>query len=267
MFFYVSKLFWLVAAPSNLIGFCLLFAAGLLVLGRYKSGRTLAVIACAAYLIGGFSPLGQIMLRPLEDRFVRPQSLPTEPKGIIVLGGAIDEQMSAARNSSELNESGGRMTEAVALAHRYKSARLVFTGGSASLRGSELTEAAAAKRFFLEQGISAERIVLEDKSRNTRENAEFVKRIAAPKPGELWVLVTSAWHMPRSVGIFRDVGFKVVPWPADYSTHGTSRDWAKPIFKASRGLKLVDRATKEWIGLFAYYLSGRSEALLPGPKK
>jgi uncharacterized SAM-binding protein YcdF (DUF218 family) len=267
MFFYVSKAFWLLAAPSNLIGFVLLASVVALVMKRYVAGRNLVILACAAYLVAGFSPLGQIMLRPLEDRFKRPQSLPSDLKGIIVLGGAIDEQMSAARKSSELTGSGGRMTEAAALAHKYKSAKLFFSGGSASILGSDLTEAGAGKKFFVEQGISADRIVLEDKSRNTRENAEFLKRLAAPKAGETWVLVTSAWHMPRSVGIFREVGFKVVPWPADYSTHGTARDWSKPVFEASRGLKLTDRATKEWIGLIVYYLSGRSSALLPGPDK
>ena len=266
MFFYLSKAFWLVAAPSNLIGLCLLLGVVALVMRRFRAGRILVILACIGYFVAGFSPLSPILLRPLEDRFTRPQSLPAPPKGIVVLGGAIDERMSAARGTSEINDAGGRMTAAAALAHKYKTAKLYFAGGSASIFGSKLTEAVAGRKFFVEQGISADRIVLESQSRNTRENAEFVKRLAAPKPGEVWLLVTSAWHMPRSVGIFREVGFKVVPWPADYSTHGTARDWSKPITTASRGLKLTDRAVKEWVGLIVYYLSGRSNALLPGPE-
>jgi uncharacterized SAM-binding protein YcdF (DUF218 family) len=266
MFFYLSKIFWLLAAPSNLIGLCMALAALALIAGRFKTGRILAITAVCAYVIAGILPLGQILLRPLEDRFSRPQVLAGPPKGIIVLGGGIDEQMGAARGTSELSEAGGRMSEAAALAHRYPEAKIYFAGGSASLTGSKFTEAAAGRKFFVEQGINPARIILEDKSRNTRENAELVKRLAQPQPGEVWLLVTSAWHMPRSMGIFGDVQFPVIAWPADYSTHGTRRDWTRPNFEASRGLKLTDRAVKEWIGLIAYYLTGRTDALLPGPK-
>jgi uncharacterized SAM-binding protein YcdF (DUF218 family) len=267
MFFYLSKIFWLFAAPSNLIGLCLALAALFLLLGLVRSGRRFAVAGCALYILTGFLPLGQILLRPLEDRFTRPAVLAQAPSGILVLGGGIDEQMGAARNTSELSESGGRMSEAAALAHRYPQAKLLFAGGSASLVGSKVTEASAAKRFFIEQGIDPSRILVEDKSRNTRENAENAKAIARPKSGDVWLLVTSAWHMPRSVGIFRDVGFKVTAWPADYSTHGTMRDWTRPNFEASRGLKLTDRAVREWIGLIVYYVTGRSSALLPSPNQ
>lgn len=267
MFFYIAKLFWLVAAPSNLIGTCLVLAVLAFLSGRIRAGRVLAILACSGYVVAGFLPLGNILLRPLEDRFSRPQQLVAAPTGIIVLGGGMDEQLGAARNTTELTESGDRMTEAVALAFKYKTATIYFAGGSASLRGSKHTEAAAAMRFFLAQGVSPDRIKVESKSRNTRENAELVKRLAAPKTGQTWLLVTSARHMPRSIGIFRDVGFPVIAWPVDYLTRGTSRDWMRPVFEASRGLRYTDRAVKEWVGLIVYYMTGRSSALLPSPDK
>ncbi|MGE3246038.1 MAG: YdcF family protein, partial [Beijerinckiaceae bacterium] len=152
MFFYLSKIFWAVAAPSGLIGLALAAALLAMAAGRVRAGRNLLVFALAAYAIAGWAPLGQALLRPLEDRFVRPANLPAPPVGILVLGGGIDEVMGAARNTSELTEQGGRMTEAVRLAKLYPDARLLFTGGSAALTGSTVTEAAAARRFFIEQG-------------------------------------------------------------------------------------------------------------------
>jgi uncharacterized SAM-binding protein YcdF (DUF218 family) len=105
---------------------------------------------------------------------------------------------------------------------------------------------------------------LENKSRNTAENAEFSKELARPRPGETWLLVTSAYHMPRSVGLFRKVGFPVVPWPSDYRTSGRE---GVGFFRDNEvdALQNTTLALREWIGLIAYWLSGRIDSILPGP--
>jgi uncharacterized SAM-binding protein YcdF (DUF218 family) len=113
-------------------------------------------------------------------------------------------------------------------------------------------------------GIARNRIVAEDKSRNTVENALFSKAIAQPKPGDRWLLVTSAYHMPRSVGVFRKAGFPVEPYPVDWRVRGTSDIWA-PFQTVSDGLRRTDTAVREWIGLVVYWLTGRSSELFPGP--
>ena len=264
MFFYASKILWLIAEPGNFL--LALLGLGLL-LGWTRwagRGRRLVLVAGAGLLLCGFSPLGSLMLTPLEARFAAPPEDMPAPTGILVLGGGIDEALTMERNQVALTESGVRMTAAVALALRYPQARLVFSGGSAALLSVKTTESAAARRMWSELGIAPERMIFEDKSRNTFENALFSKEMVQPKAGERWLLVTSAYHMPRSVGIFRKAGFAVTPYPVDYRT----RPWPAslhPQWESRQNLALVDVATREWMGLAAYWLSGRTDALFPAP--
>jgi uncharacterized SAM-binding protein YcdF (DUF218 family) len=151
------------------------------------------------------------------------------------------------------------MTEFVALARRYPDAKLVFSAGSASVFPDQPPETDGAKLLFGELGIDPSRVIFEDRSRNTYENAVFSKALATPKPGEIWLLVTSASHMPRSVGVFRAAGWTVVPWPVAYKTGG-------PYTVRFGGHFLhLDLALHEWIGLAAYRVLGRTNALFPAP--
>ena len=127
------------------------------------------------------------------------------------------------------------------------------------------TEADGARLLFLGLGLPENRLILEDKSRNTVENAVFTRRLVDPKPGERWLLVTSAWHMPRAMGVFRKAGFQVEAFPVDFLSAGKPADYVRPYRKAARGLDIADDAFKEWAGLLAYYLAGYSDALFPGP--
>src|SRR5262249_4377809 len=140
--------------------------------------------------------------------------------GLVVLGGAVTPDVSALRNEVALNEAAERMTVAVELVRKYPQARLLFSGGNGELFASGATEAEVALRLFESLGVPRERILLEDRSRNTVENAVFSKSIVNPQPGERWVLVTSAYHMPRAVGVFRKAGFAVEAFPVDYRTRG-----------------------------------------------
>ena len=265
MFFYLSKIFWALCAPSNFIGILLVLGVILLVRGKLRASKWLLVPAAALYFMFGIMPLGLALLRPLEDRFPVLDPANLNPTGIIVLGGGVDETLSKARGTLELSEAGGRMTEAVALARRFPNVRVVFTGGTAALRGADVTESEIARKLFLALGLEENRLIFEDKSRNTYENAVFTKQLVQPKPGETWLLVTSAYHMPRSVGIFRQSEFPIVPYPVDFTSSGTRNDFIRPSAEARLGLKHTDRAVREWIGLIAYYFTGKTSALLPGP--
>ena len=128
-----------------------------------------------------------------------------------------------------------------------------------------ITEAELAKRLFENLGVPAGRLVTEDRSRDTDENAKLSKAIADPKPGECWLLVTSGHHMPRAVGAFRRAGFPVEAYPVDWRTRGPE-DLARPFRIASDGLKRTDTAVHEWVGLLVYWLSGRTSELFPGPR-
>ena len=264
MFFFLSKTLGIMLLPANLlIGVALLGA--ILLATRFASlGRKLLIASVALLAICGFSPLGNLVLYPLESRFAPWDATRGAPDGIVVLGGSIDADLSVARGTAAVTAAAGRLIEAAALAHRYPNARVIFSGGSANLISADAREADYAVAMFESLGVSRERLAMERRSRNTQENAEFSKVIAAPKSGERWLLVTSAYHMPRSVGLFRKAGFAVEPYPVDWRT-GKPADILAFSPRAVEGLERTDIGTREWIGLAAYWLTGKIDDLLPGP--
>ena len=265
MFFAFSKTLGVMLLPTNfliglgLVGVVLLFT-------RFASrGRILVAASLVLLAICSFSPFGNLLLYPLEARFSPWDDTRGAPDGIVVLGGSIDPTLSEARGVTVFKGSVDRIVAAAALAHRYPNARIVFSGGSANFVSDDSAkEADYAVSVFGRLGIARDRLTLERRSRNTQENAEFSKILVAPKAGERWLLVTSAYHMPRSVGVFRKAGFAVQPYPADWHTGGRIDKLGFSIF-ASEGLDHTDAALREWMGLAAYRISGKTDALFPGP--
>ena len=266
MFFAISKILGFFATPSNLV--ITIGIIGLLLLPtRFaRAGRRLAFASLIVLAIIGLSPLGNVLLLPLEDRFPPWNAADGAPDGIVVLGGAISPGVSAARSEVALNESAERLTVAAELALRYPAARIVFSGGNGALIFGEGSEAEFAARVFESFGIPRGRVILEDRSRNTLENAILSKDLARPQPGERWLLVTSAYHMPRAIGIFRKADFDVEPYPVDWRTRGNA-DALRPFPTVGDGLRRTDTAVREWAGLAAYWLMGMSSALFPAPAR
>jgi uncharacterized SAM-binding protein YcdF (DUF218 family) len=263
MFFVASKVLWFFAAPLNLLLLAALVGALLSGGRRARLGRAIAILAIGLLFFIGILPIGAWLIEPLEDRFPPPSPDMAAPYGIIVLGGAIDPQLGQARDQVILMDGAARMTEAVALARRFPAARLVFTGGSASLMASRASEAVDAAKLLTALGVDPARIELESRSRNTDENARFTRDLVHPEPSQVWLLVTSAYHMPRSMGLFRKAGFNVVADPVDYRTYGDG-DW-RLNHQFSGGLALFDGAVHEWVGLIAYRAAGKIDALFPTP--
>ena len=264
MFFTASKIFWLVAEPVSLSIFIGLLGIVLLFTRFARAGRALMAGAVIALAAGLLTPLNTVILRPLENRFPQPPADLPPPTGIIVLGGAVETARSQAHGQVFLSADAARMTTGVELARRYPNARLVYTGGSGSFLREDLAEAISARELWLALGVPAGQMSFEAKSRNTWENAVFTRDLVKPKPGETWLLVTSAWHMPRSVGIFRRVGFPVVPYSVAYRTFGDERDFEMSDSMVDKVAKL-DLGVREWIGLTAYWLTGKTDALFPPP--
>jgi uncharacterized SAM-binding protein YcdF (DUF218 family) len=238
-----------------------------LLMTRYaRLGRRIVVGSVLLLAICGFSPIGRLLILPLEDRFPPWDPSHGAPDGIVVLGGSIDPDLSAARGRPVLPAAADRLVAVAELARQFPNARIVFSGGNANLlRDDTAKEADYALQMLESLGMSKDRLTAERLSRNTVENAEFVKKVANPKPGERWLLVTSAFHMPRSVGLFRKAGFNVEAYPSDWRS-------ARPIaFRFSsaavEGLQLTHIAMREWLGLVAYRLTGKTDAFLPGPEQ
>ena len=266
MFFVLSKTLGVLLVPSNLIIACGAVGLGLIFLKRRHVGAWLLACCVAALLIVGFLPIGALLLLPLETRFSPWNPETGDPTGIIVLGGGVDPELTLARGTPALGPSGVRIVVAAELAHRYPKARLVYVGGSSSLRSSNLSEADVASGIFKNLGIEEDRIRLERNSKNTDENVRFFLRLVNPKPDERWLLVTSASHIPRSIGLFRKAGLHVEPYPVDWRTSGWS-DLYKVQSDLTGGLSLTDAAAHEWLGLIAYRLTGKTDELFPSPAR
>jgi len=261
VFFVLAKIFWFFAQPLNLAIF--LSLAGLLALSlrRRRSGYAALGAGIAILVLSTWTSLGALMMLPLEQRYQRPDIL-EKVDGVIVLGGGFEASVNMARGGYELSASGDRFVEAAVLAKRFPEAKIVITGGQGSLVMDGDTDAATAPRLLTALGVAPERLILEGKSRDTYENAQFTKEIVKPGMGETWLLVTSAFHMPRSMGLFRKAGFEVTPWPVDYRTTGMEHfglTQDNPI----DSLEITQLAVREWLGLLAYRLSGRTDQLLP----
>lgn len=261
MFYLLSKIFWVVAQPLSIILLLVLTGTMLFLFGRRRLGFTANAAAMLVLVLCGFTSLGFLLIGPLENRFSRPTAMPETVDAIIVLGGSTLGRVSAARGVAELNEAGDRLTEAVVLARRYPLARIVFSGGVGMFEPGGEPEAATAERLLLAMGIPPERLVLEDQSRNTDENAELTAALLGDDAGTV-LLVTSAFHMPRSVGLFRSVGVEVVAWPTDYRSSG-EEGFAVEVANPMHNMNTVSIALKEWIGLAAYYWTGRIDDLFP----
>jgi uncharacterized SAM-binding protein YcdF (DUF218 family) len=265
LLFIVSKILTFLLQPSSL---CVLtIAAGLGLIGfarRPVVGVRLSLFGLAALLIAGLTPLANVVLLPLESRFPRPSLEDMGPvRGMIILGGF--EDMTAERGAGlGLNEAAERVTEAARLARLMTGLRVVFTGGAAGLLRDDPAQGRQVARWLGDMGIAPARILLEERSRNTWENATETRRLLGPAASGRWLLVTSAAHMPRSIGVFRQAGFDVVAFPVDFRTAGWSAA-VRGFDSLGAGLRRLDDGSREWIGLLSYWLLGRSSALFPGP--
>ena len=237
-----------------------------LLLGRRRAGRALVWAGALAGLCCLLLPVESWTLPPLEDRFPQIAEPPPRVDGVVVLGGAIDDLTSADHATPSLNEAANRLTTFATLARRYPAARMVFTGGSAQLvagsKAGAQSEADFTRELLESIGLSPGRVIYEDRSLTTVQNATFTRDLVHPAAGEAWLLVTSAAHMPRAVGVFRRAGWPVVAWPTGYHGRTGLLPWSRPF---GEKLALLDAAAHEWVGLLTYWATGKTSALFPAP--
>lgn len=259
----LSRILWAVVEPSTLLLVIALAGAIGLVFRRWsKTAFVFVLIGLGGLTLCAVLPVGIWAMRPLEGRFPSVTDLPAHVDGIILLGGFLELKDSFDLGQPVLNEAAGRVHPFVALAQHYPQATLVFSGGDPEVFGRSTTEAAVTRQLFKQLGLASERILYEDHSRNTHENAVYSRALVKPALGQHWLLVTSAVDMPRAVGCFRAVGWSVIPYPADY--HATRA----ALFPGLRnGFMTLDWAMHEWIGLVYYRLRGWIPSLFPGPQQ
>ena len=242
-FYLLSKIFWFIASPDNLL-IILVVISTFLIARKSVWGLRLLIVSSVCFVSNLLFPVADIILRPLEKRFPAPQQLPQNIEGIIVLGGAERGDLGIEWQMAQFNQAAERMMAIPVLAKKYPRATIVFTGGSGSLLHPQDVPSSATYRWFSDQGV-ADRVLWEKKSRNTYENATLTEQLLGGIPKGRWLLVTSAFHMPRSMGIFRLRGWDVIAYPVDFYS------------KTANGLRLdpkywmhvrdLNFTLKEWI--------------------
>ena len=263
LFFLLSKLFWLVCSPESLLVILMFCCFFLVFINAYQKARRLSIFLSVLIFVITVLPVGDWLLYPLENRFPPAPRLSPPIDGIIVLGGSENITGSFVWNQVELNQHSERFFAFIKLIKTFPHARHVYTGGTGDPLRQEYKGSEVAKKLLEEQGVDISNILFESESRNTYENAVFTKKMAQPKPDEKWVLITSASHMSRALGIFRKTGWNVIPYPVNHDTNPESL--FRLTWNFSGNLSKLDGAAYEWVGLLAYYLTGKTSQFFPGP--
>jgi uncharacterized SAM-binding protein YcdF (DUF218 family) len=261
LFFIVSKLAWGILSPINLIIGLISIATILLWFNKQRAAKILLTFCLLINLPLLLYPVSDLLIFPLENRFQKPSEMPNNIDGIIILGGGEKLKVSTSWQHAEMGNGGDRYLAAASLSRHYPNAPIIFSGGSGFLRfqGTK-REAHFATQLLVEHGVGQQRINIESQSRNTYENFLFLKTVLPNIEGQ-YLLVTSAYHMPRAVGIARKQNINVIPYPVDYrSTTASNRQWDFDLFSH---LEVLEPAWREWIGLTVYFLSGKIDFIFP----
>jgi uncharacterized SAM-binding protein YcdF (DUF218 family) len=251
--FIVSKLLSAITQP--MFWLAVWWAAALVFLARGRK-EAVPMLWLGLLLLGllGFRAVPDALLRALESSSSVPAASTVEAQqGVIVLGGAVGHPDSfLAHGQVPLGEAAERMTVPVGLMRKHPHLQLIFSGGEGRLLTTGTTESVLAQAFYEEQGLDMRRVTFEDGSRTTRENAQQVAQLLGKACAEPWLLVTSAWHMPRALAEFEAVGCAVTPYPVDFRT-GASTAWTE--YSLAYSLVRWQVALHEWLGIAAYRLT------------
>ena len=263
MFFYTSKILWLLADPGNILLIIICLACFLAWIKWFNTLRILITFTAIFAASISILPIGKTIVNHLENRFPAFTSLPKNIEGIIILGGVVDQHLTQDREQISINSAVERITEFAKLAKIYPKAKLVYSGGSGILGQQELKEADFVYPLLKTLDMNLERVIFENQSRNTSENASFIKDLVKPKINQRWIVITSAFHMPRAMATFRKHRWNILAYPVDYRT--PSKSEFKLEFNLISGLASFSLAIHECIGLTFYWLSGRTNELYPKP--
>ena len=259
-----SKIARIFIDPGTVL-FVLLMAGTVLVWVNWlRWAKVFLSLGCALALFAFLVPTGGYTAMFLENRFPANPMLPDKIDGIVVLGGVVDANISHAREITSVNGSVERLMAFADLANRYPNAEHVFTSGSGNLFDQTLKEADFVAPILQKLGMNVKNITFENQSRNTYENAVYSFDLVQPQPSETWILITSAAHMPRAMGVFRMAKWpNVIAYPVDFGT--IIGNTPNPPLNLRSGLKGLARTLVEIAGLTAYYVTGKTDALIPAP--
>ena len=256
MEFYIAKVANFLLEPLHILSFFLLVLVFLLLFTNLKK----TIIFFARFLLilllfFGYTPLSNFLLGKIED-FIKPSRYPIQQlTGVIILGGSFSLELETKeRNEVLLNDSAERLTKALEIYKKNPKILILFSGYSNKLKPIGWNESDMAKKFFLEQGVKSENLILENQSRNTFENIKYSKDIITNYKGT-WGLITSANHMPRSYYTFKRQGLILEPISVDYKTGTSQIFWMN--FDIKKGIENWKFILRETVGIFYYKITSK----------
>jgi len=260
MSFYLSKFLWLIINPFNILIFLLLVTIFFLFLKKNKLMYFFLSLFLIVLVSFGIFPLGKFLIYKLEKNYHNEIILPDKVDGLLILGGATNPFLSDEYNQINLNDSVERLVESITLIKKYTEATIIFTGGSGSIHNPKMDHARIAKQFFVQVGLDTDKMIFENKSRNTYENILYSKNIVKPKKNEKWIVITSAFHMNRAIFIGEKNDWALIPYAVDFFQPKKFK--YRPNLSLLNNFNQMQRGSHEWIGLMAYYLMGRTSRIL-----
>ncbi len=263
MYWTLFPLFDQVAKPSNVLLVAMAAAVLAAAILRWRWVSWVAALAMVAYIGASVVPIGEWLLIPLEDRFPAADPPPDEVAGILVVSQRISGEIAEARG--RLQGPGSELSALIELGRRYPNARIVLTGIGESTSSRTMSQTAWVRAFLLAQGFDADRVVFADDARsNHLDMFTLAYAEAAPAADETWLLVQTAAEIPRSIGVTRELGWQLEPWPVNYRTTGERKPLA-PHLRPTYYLFLIDVAVREYAMLSVYFNRGWTSARFPAP--
>ena len=260
MSFYLSKVLWLIINPFNILIFLFFLTIFFSILKKNKLTYFLLSFSLIFLVSFGIFPVGKYLIYKLEKNYHNSIILPDKVDGILILGGATNPFLSNEFNQINLSGSAERLVESITLIKKYTDAKIIFAGGSGDINHPKMDHARIAKQFFIQIGLDTNKMIFENKSRNTYENILFSKHIAKPKKNEKWIVITSAFHMNRAIFIGEKIDWALTPYAVDFTQPKIIK--FTPNIKILKNFNAMQSGSHEWIGLMAYYLLGRTSRIL-----
>ena len=260
-FFFLSKALWFFFNPINILLFLLLIGIIFHFFNKKKLYKIINIITLILFILIVILPTGPYLFWKLENSYSIPRTFPHDIDGILILGGGVNEDLTYQHQQMSLNENVERLTESIDLMRRFPNAKIVFSGGVATLSKQKLTGIDVAKMFYNRMGVDINRIIFENKSRNTYENFAFSKKFIDNKNNEKWLLVTSAFHMKRVMNVAEKLKLNFISYPVDFSIgkNFSLEPWYAQNYPTN--MNHFQIAMHEYVGLIAYYIAGKSSKI------
>ena len=250
-----STLLWNVIAPTNFLVWLILCFLVACILPFQGLRKLLALIIFLFILIAAILPTGTNLLTYLENQYACYDTFPKKVDGILVLGGSTKGDIAKTREQIVLNDNAERIHYMVKAHRLFPDAKVTFAGGGKLGAEKELNESNMVRQYLSDIGVSSNRFVYEEKSKNTYENFKYAKEVVDPEPDEVWLLITSAGHMPRAMRVARKFEWDMTPYPVDYETKGTYSVFDG--LNVSKNLWDFHFAVREMLSIISYYVSGK----------